>query len=274
MSISNDEIVSGCSVLGEWWYGQRVKKLKELAHESMSTNPFMLPFLIKFHGIEKPSELAALNVAAHLMAGHHTGFGKLVDEKILPNVFGTIKLDKKTRLDMGLRSAMFDDIDHIVHRNAGASLLSLKASRWTIQLGQALSLNKSFSAIREQHKKGENQYLETVIGVFYGSYDDLTDKYYLACGVKKTDAAADHELSDVSDYVSIKAGKDFWKWINDGQEGTEQAVLTGLTQGFSKGFDADNSTDYIDEFVNAYLETVSDETGNINPSEVLKRVNS
>ncbi|MFY0661456.1 MAG: hypothetical protein JXR15_13265 [Shimia sp.] len=274
MAIPEQQVFERSRKLAGWWYNQRLGKLKDLAHHSMSTNPFLLPFLVKFHGAEEPRQLAALNVAAHLMAGHHTGFGKLIDEKVLPNVFGTTKLDKATRKRLALTEAMFDDVDHIVKRDDGDALLSLKASRWTIQLGQALSLNRNFAEIRDEVAKGNRSFREIVIGVFYGSYEDLTDKYYLACGVKKTANAADHDLIDVSEYVSIKSGKDFWSWINNGAAYTENALLAGLSQGFKDGFDAENSTQYIEEFVAAYLDAVSNDDGKIDFEEVLGRINS
>ena len=60
----------------------------------MSINPFLLPFIAEYHFLSNLSELFNIIIASHLITGHNTGFGKLVDEKILPEVFGTIKLTK------------------------------------------------------------------------------------------------------------------------------------------------------------------------------------
>ena len=81
----------------KWWFGQRKQKLVEQLNETMSVNPFLLPFLFDYHDLDGFEKLADLLMAAHLMTGHATGFGKLVDEKILPNVFKTKKLDSSFR---------------------------------------------------------------------------------------------------------------------------------------------------------------------------------
>jgi hypothetical protein len=270
---TREEIILGCEEWAIWWYGQRIRKLKDLAHSTMSTNPFLLPFLMAFHGKNSLDQLASLNVASHLMAGHHTGFGKLIDEKILPEVFSTSKLDANFRRNNGLTDSCFDDVDHIVQNGDKRSLLSLKASRWTIQLGQALTLNRNFSEIQEKKRNADHAFDEIVIGVFYGDYQGLTDKYYLACGIKRTKGAANHDLIDVSDYARVLAGRDFWSWLNGGEADTDSWVLSGLTSGFKKAFDRNSSEMLLDQYGKGYEESISDD-GEIDIFRILRKINS
>jgi hypothetical protein len=79
-----------------WWLGTRREKLRQAKHASMSINPFLLPLVMGLDGLRNFDELAAFMLGAHLATGHATGFGKLVDEKILPNVFGTRKTYGRT----------------------------------------------------------------------------------------------------------------------------------------------------------------------------------
>ena len=107
--------------------GERQKKLVELRHETMSVNPFLLPLIFGIHQFQNFDELAEFLVAAHLSTGYATGFGKLIDEKILPKVFGTTKLDKATRRSHPLTMSVFNEIDHIIPPIQGKAgkLLSL-----------------------------------------------------------------------------------------------------------------------------------------------------
>ena len=102
----------------------------------MSVNPFMAPLVMGMHGFDGFAETASFMMGGHLATGHATGFGKLVDEKILPNVFGTVKLSAAFRsAHKPYQMSVFDEIDHIVTGPGGkANLLCLKAGRWTIQL--------------------------------------------------------------------------------------------------------------------------------------------
>jgi len=143
------QVISQVSGEVVWWVGERQKKLVDLRHETMSVNPFLLPLIFGIHSFKNFDELAEFLVAAHLSTGYATGFGKLMDEKILPRVFGTTKLDKAARKGRPLSMSVFDEIDHIVGGSNGkpAKLLSLKAGRWTIQLTTAVQLNKSFAEL-------------------------------------------------------------------------------------------------------------------------------
>ena len=142
-----------------------------------------MPFLFDYHNLDSFEDLADLVIASHLMTGHNTGFGKLIDEKILPNVFGAKKLDSTFRKSTPpFGEACFDEIDHIVERDDGTKeLLSLKAGKWTIQLTMAVQLNTSFNEILNQHPGVANN---IAVGVFYGTKDGLTDKYDILRGIK------------------------------------------------------------------------------------------
>lgn len=221
---SQGEVVAGVKEWSAWWIAQRRKKLEEQLHDTMSINPFLMPFLFEYHNLDSFGELAELVIASHLMIGHSTGFGKLIDEKILPNVFNAQKLDSKFRKGTKpFGDACFDEIDHIVTRADGRrELLSLKAGKWTIQLTMAVQLNTAFNEIITQH---HSVFDRICVGVFYGKNDDLTDKYDILRGINR---GANHNVIDCSDYVSVKAGKDFWSWLNGGEDRTQNWVLLGL----------------------------------------------
>ena len=87
------EIISGVKECTKWWIGKRRKKLEDKMKETMSINPFLMPFLYDYHNLNSLEGLVDLKITSHLMTGHNTGFGKFIDEKILPSVFGAKKLD-------------------------------------------------------------------------------------------------------------------------------------------------------------------------------------
>ncbi len=236
-------VISKVSELVTWWIKQRTQKILQAEHGTMEVNPFLAPLICALHGLDSADELADFITAGHFYIGHGTGFGKLIDEKILPQAFGTHKLDKAYRLANGLTDPAFDDIDQIVTKPNGKFLLSQKASKWTIQLGQAMGLNRSFKTLLELREKGAIEFDKIVVGVFYGHGDDLTDKYRLLRGIV---TGAKHDVVDISDDVEVYAGREFWAWLADdgrGQEwimaGIYQAVLTARE-------DSDQSKDSTD----------------------------
>ena len=215
--------------------GERQKKLAELRHETMSVNPFLLPLIFGIHQFQNFDELAEFLVAAHLSTGYATGFGKLIDEKILPQVFGTTKLDKATRRSHPLSMSVFDEIDHIIAPAQGkpAKLLSLKAGRWTIQLTMAVQLNKAFKELlelRDSKKLGKFTFDEIAVGVFYGTKETLTDKYDILRGINR---GANHDVTDHTKHVHVYAGREFWAWLNGGEQQTQEWVLEGILLGFT-----------------------------------------
>ena len=119
----------------------------------MSINPFLMPFIFEYHDLDGFEGLVDLVNGKHLLSGHDTGFGKLIDEKILPYVFGAQKLDKNFRASTPpYIESYFNEIDHIITRDDGSKeLLSLKAGRWTIQLTMAQQLNHAFNEILSRH---------------------------------------------------------------------------------------------------------------------------
>lgn len=192
----------------------------------MEVNPFLAPLICALHGLKDARELATFVTAGHFYIGHGTGFGKLIDEKILPQAFGTAKLDKAFRLTNGLTDPAFDDIDHIVTKPDGVYLLSQKASKWTIQLGQAMGLNRSFKALIEMRDRGEINFNKIVVGVFYGNDGELTDKYRILRGI--TTGAA-HDVIDISSEVEVYAGRSFWAWLA-GDAKAQEWVMKGIYQ--------------------------------------------
>lgn len=231
LPIPRDEVIAGVVEQVVWWIGNRRRKLKELRHESHAVNPFLLPIIMNMHGFENFQGLAEFMLAGHLVEGHATGFGKLVDEKIL-DIFGTTKLDRSFRRENAeYQRPEYDNIDHLIfHDDRPPDLLSVKAGRWSIQLGQAVQLNRSFQVLVDRRAAGEVQFRELVVGVFYGKEADLTDKYRIICG--RSGTGARHDVRDLTDHVRVLAGRPFWSWLNGGIAETQDWILDGIVQGF------------------------------------------
>ncbi len=225
----------------------------------MAVNPFLLPLIFGIHQFQNFAELAEFLVAAHLSTGYATGFGKLIDEKILPQVFGTTKLDKAARRNRPFSMHVFDEIDHIIPPANGkpAKLLSVKAGRWTIQLTMAVQLNKAFKELldlRDSEGLGTFTFDEIAVGVFYGTTDMLTDKYDILQGINR---GAHHNVTDITKHVHVYAGREFWTWLNSGEQQTQEWVLEGILQGFtvakeSMGSLADLLAGYRKEFAQQF----------------------
>lgn len=209
-----------------WWIRQRKSKLEKELTETMSVNPFLLPFLFEYHSLKNFDELIHLMVASHLMTGHNTGFGKLIDEKILPSVFKTIKLDRKFRqANPPFENSSFNEIDHMIVRPDGSKeLISLKAGKWTIQLTMAVKLNESFNEIKRYYGASIKH---IIVGVFYGTDEDLTDKYDILRGINR---GAKHHVVEITDFVSVYTGKKFWEWLGGGAVGVQDAILLGFIE--------------------------------------------
>ena len=223
LMLSQNLIVDRTSEWTQWWVEQRKSKLENQLNETMSVNPFMIPILAELHDLSSMGDIADLIIAAHLMTGHATGFGKLIDEKILPNVFGAKKLDSAYRKSTIYKHSCFDEIDHEITRPDGTTdLLSLKAGRWTIQLTMAVQLNTAFKEILDDH--GE-QISSLNVGVFYGQKNDLTDKYDILRGINR---GANHDVIDLTDRVFVHSGAEFWEWLNDGEPQTQTWVMNGI----------------------------------------------
>ena len=219
-----DEVIRGVADQALRFIRSRRKKLTSLTHHSMAVNPFLNPMVMELNGYETIDELTAYLIAGHLSDGHATGFGKLFDERIMPLVFGTTRLNKKYRREHPpLAEPMFGVIDHIVTRPDGSTvLLPLKAGRWSIQLGQAVNMNTSFARILESRDGGHIDFEKIVIGVLYGTEAALTDKFQIARGI------GHHDLVDIRGDVEVQVGRDFWSWINGDVDETQHWVLDGL----------------------------------------------
>jgi hypothetical protein len=235
--ISKQDVIDGVGEQIRWVIAQRMKKLRKKGHETMSVSPFLIPILFDLHQSKSFAELGELVLAGHLMTGYTTSFGKLIDEKILPNVFKTTKLSKKFRgSNAPFKEACFDEIDHLVeHPNKEPVLLSVKASRWSIQLTMAVQINKSFHDILTRYP---DRFSEIVVGVFYGTRVRLTDKYDILRGINRGQA---HDVVDIQNQVSVLAGKEFWSWVNGDEPDTQHWVLDGIIQGLKE---ANSSEEY------------------------------
>lgn len=222
--MERDEVLNGVKEQATWWLDERLKKVRQAKHDTMEVNPFMAPLVSALHGHTDFLELADFLLGGHFAIGHATGFGKLIDEKILPKVFGTTKLDKANREAKNFMRSCFDNIDHVICKDGKEVLLSLKASKWTIQLGQAKELNKSFKEIHELFEAAQHSHEQVVLGIFYGKADNLTDKYRLVRGISY---GANHDVHDIQNYVTVLAGQEFWSWLG-GHPDTQVWVMEGI----------------------------------------------
>jgi hypothetical protein len=227
---------------------QRMNKLKEELHTSMSISPFLLPILFDLHHASSFAELGSLLLAGHLMVGHFTSFGKLIDEKILPRTFNTAKLDAKYRqAHPPLIESCFNEIDHLVPRDNGVPvLLSLKSSRWTIQLTAAKELNSAFGKILSGHG---DLYNEVVVGVFNGRQDTLTDKYDILRGINRGKV---HDVIDLTKNVHVYAGREFWSWLNQGEYRTQEWVLDGIIAGLAEANCREECRELLTSYADAF----------------------
>lgn len=258
--LSHSAVVDGVAEQVVWWVGERRKKFVGLSHESMAVNPFLAPLLMSMHGMNNFQELAEFLLASHFYQGHATGFGKLIDEKVLPNVFGSTKLDRAFRRTPPYNLSIFDEIDHVVKLDDGSTcLMSQKAGKWTIQLTMAVQLNKAFHELIQLRDAGKVAFDGIVVGVFYGNYAGLTDKYDILRGINR---GANHDVVDLTNDVSVFAGRDFWTWLNNGEANTQAWVMEGIIQGFTTALNKyqdliTHVTNYKRSFVNLYSQFVS-----------------
>lgn len=88
----------------------------------------------------------------------------------------------------------------------------------------AVQLNAAFHEIIEKHSDIAD---EIVVGVFYGKKEDLTDKYDILRGINR---GANHDVTDVRQHVNIYSGREFWAWLNDGEQKTQEWVLKGIIE--------------------------------------------
>ncbi len=233
MPTPKDSIIAGTANETGLFLARRLRKLRTEISGVLNINPFLMCALQDFHQITDQAALAKFMLNWHLGNGHATGFGKMIDEKILPNVFQTTRLDSTFRNVPPYNTEPFDDIDHLVHRSDGEYRLSLKASSWTIQYGQAMGLYRNFHALGQERQQGAG----IVLGVFYGHKGLLTDKYRIVRG----DNVRRQDILTPLDYVQVKAGAEFWTWLNDDRTDTQDAVMQGIMKGV-KDFSRDNPT--------------------------------
>lgn len=246
--VNRKTIVKAVSIETCWMVSQRMGKLEDALHDTMSVNPFLMPILYDLHHAERFSDLGELLIAGHLMSGHNTSFGKLIDEKVLPNLFKTDKLTANHRQEHApLQKACFDNIDHIVPRpNAKPALLSLKTSRWTINLGGAKDLNTAFASIIKDYG---NLYDQIVVGVIIGKGEELGDKYDILRGINR---GKNHEVIDISAAVSVLAGRQFWAWINGGEVSTQDWVIDGILEGLRIAKCRKDCKELLEKYISAF----------------------
>lgn len=270
-----DEVVEGVSKEIMWWMDRRVKKLESLEHGAMAVNPFLMPLIMALGDLNSFDELAEFLLAGHFCIGHATGFGKLIDEKILPKVFNTVKLDAAFRKRKPFNTPCFDEIDHIVRRSNGDTcLLCLKAGRWTIQLTMAVQLNSAFRELIAARTKDMIDFSKIVVGVFYGTEAGLTDKYDILRGINR---GAVHSVVDITGDVEVYAGRAFWSWLNEGEDETQEWLMEGILLGYENAIRELGSVtrlleEYKGSFASQYQEFV-DERGNIDWQGILRKIN-
>ncbi|MCW0367079.1 hypothetical protein NB699_002062 [Xanthomonas sacchari] len=222
-----EKVIEGVATLTDAFLKRRLIKLTGNIGQFLNVNPFLVSALRDFHSFNKLSDLAEFMFIGHMASGHSTGFGKLVDEKILPEVFGTLKLTARVRAEKLMTAAAFNEIDHVVNPQSPDqwSLLSLKAGPWTIQDSTAHSLYEAFKGIGDFQRFGK----EIVVGVFYGNTGSLTNKYGILRGVNPRQ----QDQFVVLNHVRVLAGREFWAWLNGGVAETQEWVLEGTRLGAS-----------------------------------------
>jgi hypothetical protein len=270
--INEDGLVQIVARETEWMVAQRMGKLEEELHGSMSLSPFLMPILYDLHSAKGFGELADVLLAGHLMIGHFTSFGKLLDEKILPKAFGTDKLTASYRKGHPpLAESCFNEIDHLVRQAKGKPvLLSLKSSRWTIQLTAAMELNTAFARILKRHG---NLFGKIVVGVASGTADALTDKYDILRGINR---GKKHDVVDLTSDVEVLAGREFWSWLNGGEPATQEWLLKGVLKGLRAANCRGKCSDLLAAYKNAFTKQFAhqiDKQGNINWDKILTRIN-
>lgn len=224
--LTKNQVIRGTSDQVQWWLDKRLDKFRELSHETMSINPFMAPVIMALHSHIAFADLAELLLGGHFMTGHATGFGKLIDEKILPKLFGSRKLDAAFRKVPPYDLPVFSEVDHLIVTEKGDPIyLSLKASRWTIQLTMAEKMNTAFTRLVTLRSAGSIRFSKIVVGVFYGTREALTDKFSIIRGIC---SGAKHDVTDITDHVEVVAGKEFWSWINGGEDDTQDWIMQGV----------------------------------------------
>ena len=95
----------------------------------------------------------------------------------------------------------------------------------------AVQLNKAFEELlelRSSRRLGTFTFDEIAVGVFYGTKDTLTDKYEILRGINR---GANHNVKDLTEHVHVYAGREFWAWLNGGEQQTQEWVLEGIIQG-------------------------------------------
>ena len=271
MPIATHDVIVG--VVGEetcWMLGQRMGKLRDALHQSMSLNPLLMPILYDFHGSSNFEELGELLVVGHLMSGHSTSFGKLLDEKVLPRAFKTKKLTGAFRAKLHpFAEAPFNEIDHLVSRPDGPILLSLKASRWTIQLTAAVELNRAFARILTEYP----DFKRIVVGVSAGKLETLTDKYEILRGINR---GKRHDVTDLTKNVEVYAGREFWSWLNGNEPATQDWILEGILAGLKKADCRNECAALLKHFTQVINEQYKDfvhKDGKVNWQALLTKIN-
>ena len=231
-----NRVVDGVARLVHEFLKRRMEKVESDISAFLNVNPFLLSSLREFHSFHTVRDLAEFLFISHMSQGHATGFGKLVDEKMLPQVFKTIKLNRTVRRERKLSAAAYNEIDHIVNPDSKDdwSLLSVKAGAWTIQDTAAHNLYSAFKQIGDFQLYGK----EIVVGVFYGNKDSLTNKYDILKGINPRQ----QDQFVVLNHVRVLAGKAFWSWLNGDEEQTQEWVLEGTKAGSEAAFTAGVST--------------------------------
>ena len=272
MAVGRQDVVDGVQEWVAWWMELRKAKLRDNLSESMSINPFLAPLVYELHNLPDLPDLTSLLTTGHLLTGYNTAFAKLFDEKILPDVFDTTKLGKTFRNSTEpFEEPWFNEIDHLVPRESlRPDLLSLKTSRWSIQLTGAIGLNRSFATILDNYGQ---EFDEIVVGVLIGTTQDLTDKYDILRGINR---GAFHDVADLTEKVKVYAGREFWKWLNGGEHETQTWVLDGILKGVKDTGLREESAKLLETYnqnLAASYGKYTDNSGNVDWHRLLEDIN-
>ncbi len=220
---TRQQIIEAASPLVGRFLTIRVKAIQRSITGVLNINPFLVRALEAVRPMRSQMDLAVFMWDWHIALGYATAFAKAIDEKILPAAFLTEACDKYYRAEREMLEPCFDDIDHVVGRRDGTFLLSLKASAWSIQHGQAMGMYGNFRRLGEIGRQESG----IVVGVYYGHAALLTNKYDIVRGINRRYA----DQLEPLDYVQVHSGKEFWSWLNDDEQLTQEWMLEAIAVG-------------------------------------------
>lgn len=189
---------------------RRFNKMRALQSvEDYQLNIFLLLMMAPAYNINSPYDLAEHLQTGEMPHGDSTGFGKFVENHILP-IFGVEEVPEKRRDQPRATRDLFSPIDAQMTIENTFYYTTWKAGPWTMNQSHANEMISSFPIIHEQTGS------DIILGVFYGRYEQLNNKPAL---VRRGTGGYFHTL----------VGKDLWEFIT-GYENAHIHVLEAIRE--------------------------------------------